>query len=123
MTTSMEKPSEPREPDARKPPGEVRGPSPRALTRARRRQAVARFWRQYRTHRAGLVGLAVLAVIALLALTAPLLVGADSQSVTNAPGGPMEEPSGEFPLGTDQFGRDSSGAVFWLSCSGAPGSP
>ncbi|NEE29590.1 ABC transporter permease, partial [Streptomyces sp. SID7982] len=77
----MEKPSEPREPDARKPSGDVQAQSPRALTRARRRQAVARFWRQYRTHRAGLVGLAVLAVIALLALTAPLLVGADSQSV------------------------------------------
>lgn len=70
---------------------------PRALTWARRRQAAARFWRQYRGHRTGLVGLAVLALIALTALAAPLLVGADSQSVTAAPGGPLEAPSAEFP--------------------------
>ncbi|CAM5698194.1 hypothetical protein SCALM49S_04485 [Streptomyces californicus] len=79
MTTSMEKPSEPREPELGKPsggPGKAApAPSPRALTRARRRQAVVRFWQQYRTHRAGLVGLAVLAVIALLALTAPAAGG------------------------------------------------
>ncbi|WP_329160202.1 ABC transporter permease [Streptomyces anulatus] len=116
MTTSTQKP-EPLEPEAPKPSAQpekpVPPPSPRALTRARRRQAVARFWRQYRTHRAGLVGLAVLAVIALLALTAPLLVGADSQSVTNAPGGPMEAPSGEFPLGTDQFGRSLLALMLW----------
>lgn len=108
MTTSLEK-SDPQKPDAGSLPGKpgtVPGDSPRALARARRRQAALRFWRQYRTHRAGLVGLAVLAVIALLALTAPLLVGADSQSVTNAPGGPMEAPSSEFP-----WGRTSSGAA------------
>ncbi len=121
MTTSMEKPSEPREPELGKPSGDpgkaAPAPSPRALTRARRRQAVVRFWQQYRTHRAGLVGLAVLAVIALLALAAPLLVGAGSQSVTDAPGGPMEAPSGEFPLGTDQFGRSLLALMLW-----APGS-
>ncbi|MGV9254988.1 ABC transporter permease [Streptomyces sp. NPDC003697] len=88
---------------------------PRALTWQRRRASVVRFWRQYRTHRAGLFGLAALVLCALVALTAPLTVGADVQSVTHAPGGPLESPSGRFPLGTDQFGRDLLGLVVWGS--------
>ncbi|MDQ0845440.1 MULTISPECIES: ABC transporter permease [unclassified Streptomyces] len=88
-------------------------PTARSLTWARRRHSVARFWSSYRTHRAGLFGLAALALIALTALAAPLLVGGDVQSVTNAPGTAMEKPSGEFPLGTDQFGRSLLGLLVW----------
>ncbi|GAA2967682.1 ABC transporter permease [Streptomyces enissocaesilis] len=84
-----------------------------SLTWARRRHSVARFWRAYRTHRAGLFGLGALAVIALVALAAPLLTGGDVQSVTNAPGSALEPPSGEFPLGTDQFGRSLLGLLVW----------
>ncbi|RVU22502.1 ABC transporter permease [Streptomyces antnestii] len=87
--------------------------SARALARARKRRSAARFWREYRTHRSGLWGLAGLVVIALVALCAPLLVGADSQSVTDAPGGALEAPSGEFPLGTDQFGRSVLALLVW----------
>ena len=90
-------------------------PSPRALAWRRRRHSVARFWRQYRTHRAGLVGLAALVLFALVALTAPLTVGAEVQSVTNAPGEAMESPSGSFLFGTDQYGRDVFGLVLWGS--------
>ncbi|MCQ4214340.1 ABC transporter permease [Streptomyces longispororuber] len=79
--------------------------SPRALARARKRQSAARFWKSYRSHKGGLWGLGLLFLIALVAILAPVLVGEDSQSVTDAPGGPLEGPSGEFPLGTDQFGR------------------
>ncbi|MZD04915.1 ABC transporter permease subunit [Streptomyces sp. SID5785] len=79
--------------------------SARSLARARKRRSLARFWRSYRAHRSGLWGLGLLILIALIAVCAPLLVGSDAQSVTNAPGGPLEGPSGEFPLGTDQFGR------------------
>lgn len=86
---------------------------PRALAWQRRRHSAARFWKQYRTHRAGVFGLAALGLFALIALTAPLTVGSDVQSVTNAPGDPMESPSAEFPLGTDQFGRDLLGLVVW----------
>ncbi|MFD5077014.1 ABC transporter permease [Streptomyces sp. NPDC058371] len=89
--------------------------SPRALARQRRRHSAARFWREYRTHRAGVLGLAALAFFALIALTAPLTVGADVQNVTDAPGGPLESPSAEFPLGTDQFGRNLLGLVVWGS--------
>jgi peptide/nickel transport system permease protein len=87
--------------------------SARALARARRRHSAARFWREYRTHRAGLFGLAALVVITLIAVCAPLLVGSDAQSVTDAPGKPMESPSGEFPIGTDQFGRDLLGLLVY----------
>ncbi|MFJ8000482.1 ABC transporter permease [Streptomyces sp. NPDC096310] len=88
-------------------------PSAAALAWARRRGSAARFWAQYRTHRAGLFGLAGLALIALLALGAPLLVGSDVASVTDAPGTALEKPSGAFPLGTDQFGRSLLGLLIW----------
>ncbi|MGW1717668.1 ABC transporter permease [Streptomyces sp. NPDC002156] len=94
-------------PTARVPAG------PRQLARQRRRASVVRFWKRYRGHRAGLLGLALLALFALVALTAPLTVGSDVASVTGAPGQPMESPSGEFPLGTDRFGRDLLGLLVW----------
>ncbi|MEV6398618.1 ABC transporter permease [Streptomyces sp. NPDC051907] len=84
-----------------------------SLTWTRRRHAVSRFWSSYRTHRAGLFGLGALAVIALVALAAPLLVGSDVQSVTQAPGSALESPSARFPLGTDQFGRSLLGLLVW----------
>jgi peptide/nickel transport system permease protein len=74
-----------------------------------------RFWRQYRTHRAGLVGLAALVLFALTALSAPLTLGSHVQSVTDAPGHPMEGPSGRFWFGTDQYGRDLFSLVLWGS--------
>ncbi|MGW1139229.1 ABC transporter permease [Streptomyces zhihengii] len=87
--------------------------SARSLAWERRRHSLVRFWTAYRTHRAGLLGLGALALIALVALTAPLLVGSDVQSVTNAPGSALERPSAEFPLGTDQFGRSLLGLLVW----------
>ncbi|MCG7527998.1 ABC transporter permease [Streptomyces sp. OfavH-34-F] len=93
------------------PPEPVR--SARALARARKRRSLARFWRAYRTHRGGMWGLGCLVVFALVALAAPQLVGADSQSVTEATGGALESPSGAFPLGTDQFGRSVLALLVW----------
>ncbi|MGW2475836.1 ABC transporter permease [Streptomyces sp. NPDC001665] len=93
------------------PPEPVR--SARSLARARKRQSAARFWREYRRHKGGMWGLAGLIVIALIALAAPQLVGADSESVTEASGGALESPSGEFPLGTDQFGRSVLALLVW----------
>ncbi|MFE0364021.1 ABC transporter permease [Streptomyces griseoaurantiacus] len=97
------------------PPAAAPGPGPRALARQRRRRAAAHFWRQYRTHRAGLVGLAVLALFALVALTAPLTVGSDVARVTDAPGRPLQGPSGAFPLGADRYGRNLLGLLVWGS--------
>lgn len=90
--------------------------TPRSLARARKRRSVARFWREYRGHRSGLWGLAALALIALVALFAPQLVGADSQSVTGAPGGALESPSGEF-----LSAPTSSAAACWRCWCGVPG--
>ncbi|EDY46187.1 ABC transporter permease [Streptomyces sp. SPB074] len=87
--------------------------SPRGLVWARRRRALAGFWREFRTHRGGLAGLVALLLIAVLALAAPLLVGGDSRSVTEAPGASLESPSGRFPLGTDQFGRSLLALMVW----------
>ncbi|MFE1262810.1 ABC transporter permease [Streptomyces albogriseolus] len=84
-----------------------------SLAWRRRRDSAARFWRQYRTHRAGLFGLGALLLFALPALTAPLLVGSDVDDVTDAPGGPLEDPSTAFPFGTDRFGRNLLGLVIW----------
>ncbi|GAA2461614.1 ABC transporter permease [Streptomyces glaucus] len=95
--------------------GAAAHPTPRRLARQRRRRAAVRFWRRYRAHRAGPAGLAVLALFALVALTAPLTVGSDVTGVTDAPGRPLQSPSGEFPLGTDRFGRDVLGLVVWGS--------
>ncbi|MEW5355667.1 MULTISPECIES: ABC transporter permease [Streptomyces] len=95
--------------------GTVAAPGPRALAWQRRRASAARFWREYRRHRAGVVGLAALVLFALVALTAPLTVGSDVASVTDAPGQPLQSPSGHFPLGTDQFGRNLLGLVVWGS--------
>ncbi|MFB7274860.1 ABC transporter permease [Streptomyces sp. NPDC056244] len=88
-------------------------PSAASIARARRRASLIRFWQQYHTHRAGLFGLAGLALVALTALAAPLLVGSDVQSVTQAPGKALEAPSGQFLLGTDQFGRPLLGLLIW----------
>jgi peptide/nickel transport system permease protein len=89
--------------------------SPRLLAWQRRRRSAVRFWLGYRTHWAGLLGLGALVLFALVALTAPLTVGSDVTSVTDAPGTPMEAPSGELPLGADRFGRNLLGLVVWGS--------
>ncbi|RII08008.1 Glutathione transport system permease protein GsiD [Streptomyces sp. YIM 130001] len=103
-------------PEAAAPAGETAksaATSARSVARARRRRAVVQFWKQYRSHRAGVAGLAILVLIAVLALAAPLITGSDAQNVTDAPGAPLEEPTGEFPLGTDQFGRNLIALLLW----------
>jgi len=89
--------------------------SPRQLTWARRRRAVASFWKEYRRNRAGLFGLAVLALFVLSALLVPFLVGEDALSVTRPPGEPLQPPSAEFLLGTDRSGRSVLDLVLWGS--------
>ncbi|MFF9393015.1 ABC transporter permease [Streptomyces griseoluteus] len=86
---------------------------PRALAQQRRWRSAKRFWQRYRAHRAGITGLAALVLLAVTALAAPLIVGSDISSVTDAPGAPLEAPSGHFPLGTDRFGRNLLALVIW----------
>ncbi|MFD6949409.1 ABC transporter permease [Nocardiopsis sp. TSRI0078] len=90
-------------------------PTPRALARRRRREALRRFAREYARNRAGLIGLAALLAIGALALTAPLFVDQAELTITGAPGAAYQPPSAEYPLGTDNFGRSILDLVVWGS--------
>jgi peptide/nickel transport system permease protein len=89
--------------------------SARALARRRRREAWRRGWTTFRSHRAGMIGLTVLTVFVLIALLAPLLAPAEGLEVTKATGGVLENPSGEFWLGTDDKGRSVLTLLIWGS--------
>ena len=78
---------------------------PRKIRRVRRKRALLGFWRVFRSSRMGMVGLVLLLAFVLMALTAPLYISPEDLGVANAPGEPLQPPSLEFPLGTDDFGR------------------
>ncbi len=79
--------------------------SPRAVVWARRRRALARFWRTYRRSTMGMWGLGMMVAFVAVAILAPLFVDAADLDPARATGLPFQPPSGEFPLGTDNFGR------------------
>jgi peptide/nickel transport system permease protein len=104
--STIETPSPPSEVPvgtAAAPPPETR--DPRKIRRVRRKRALLGFWRVYRRSRMGMVGLALLIAFVAMALAAPLLVSEEDLGVANPPGEPLQPPSLEFPLGTDDFGR------------------
>ncbi|MEQ6900802.1 ABC transporter permease [Nocardioides sp. YIM 152588] len=85
----------------------------RQLVRRRRRAAWSRGWAEFRGNRGGLVGLVVLALFVLIAVGAPLLADRSGLEVTQATGGVLEPPSGEFWLGTDDNGRSVLTLLIW----------
>ena len=87
--------------------------SARAVTWARRRTAVVRFWHSFRQQPTGLVGLIALVVIISVALLAPLITDESGLDVTQAPGERLEPPSWRFPLGTDESGRSVLVLTIW----------
>ena len=87
--------------------------SPRQVAWKRRRIALARNWALFRTKPSGLIGLGILLVFVVVALAAPLLADADGLRVTQATGGVLESPSGEFWLGTDDSGRSVLTLLIW----------
>ncbi|MCO1576223.1 ABC transporter permease [Crossiella sp. SN42] len=87
--------------------------SPRALAWARRREAAGRAWRQFRLDRGGLAGLCGLILITLLALLAPLVTDATQLDVTKTTGRPLQGPSADYLLGTDETGRSVLLLVWW----------
>ena len=87
------------------------GRSGRAVRRARRVEAFKSSARLFMRNKMGVAGLAILVVFALLAIFADVIVPEASLSVTNAPGTPLEPPSGRFWLGTDEIGRPVLGLV------------
>ncbi|HET6503003.1 MAG TPA: ABC transporter permease [Amycolatopsis sp.] len=84
-----------------------------AITRQRRRAALAGIWREFTADRGGLAGLAVLVVVVVLALLAPVITDAAELDVIHAPGLPLRPPSGRFPLGTDVDGRSVLLLTLW----------
>jgi peptide/nickel transport system permease protein len=88
---------------------------PRKIAWARRRRALAGFWRVYRKNRMGVVGLVLLVAFAVLAFLAPLLVSPEDLRPATAPGIAFQSPSADFPLGTDDFGRSVLDLVIYGS--------
>jgi peptide/nickel transport system permease protein len=87
--------------------------SARAVVRARKRAARARFVAEFRRETAGVVGLAILVLFIALALLAPLLFSSDELEVTQATGGTLQPPSGGYWLGTDETGRSVLALLVW----------
>jgi peptide/nickel transport system permease protein len=87
--------------------------SARRVAWTRRRQSVARVWRQFAANRAGLFGLIVLVVVGLLAILAPVLTNADGLDVTKVNGPLLTGPTAGYPLGTDNNGRSVLLLLWW----------
>ena len=81
------------------------GRSGRAVRRARRVEAFKSSARLFMRNKMGVAGLAILVVFVLMALFANVLAPEARLSVINAPGAPLEPPSAQFWLGTDEHGR------------------
>jgi peptide/nickel transport system permease protein len=79
--------------------------SGRDVRRTRRIQAFKSSARLFARNKMGLAGLVILTVFTLMALFADVLVPEARLSVTDAPGAPLEPPSAQFWLGTDELGR------------------
>jgi len=89
--------------------------TPRQIAWARRRASIARTWREFAGQRAALVGLILLAATVVVALLLPLISDESGLDVTKATGEPLSPPSGEFWLGTDNFGRSVLLMTVWGS--------
>jgi peptide/nickel transport system permease protein len=89
--------------------------NPRAIARARRRRSFGRAWRTYRRSKMGMAGLAILSFFIATALFAPLLADSGGLDASLATGKPLEQPSGTYPLGTDDLGRSVLTLTIWGS--------
>ncbi|MEV6626031.1 ABC transporter permease [Amycolatopsis sp. NPDC051106] len=89
--------------------------TPRQIAWARRRASITRTWREFAGQRAALVGLILLAATVVVALLLPLISDESGLDVTKATGEPLSPPTGEFWLGTDNFGRSVLLMTVWGS--------
>ena len=88
-------------------------PSARQISWARRRRALATFWREYRKDRAGMAGLIFLTVLVILALAAPLLADYRGLSAALSTNPANAGPGWHYPLGTDADGRSVLTELIW----------
>jgi peptide/nickel transport system permease protein len=96
-------------------PAQAAAPTPRQLAWARRRAALARFWREYRKDRRGMTGLIILAVMIAVALAAPLLASSRGLNPIYATAPANAGPSLSDWLGTDSDGRSVLTLLIWGS--------
>jgi peptide/nickel transport system permease protein len=89
--------------------------TPRQIAWARRRASLTRTWREFAGQRAALVGLILLGATVVVALLLPLISDESGLDVTKATGEPLSPPTGEFWLGTDNFGRSVLLMTVWGS--------
>jgi peptide/nickel transport system permease protein len=89
--------------------------TPRQIAWARRRASLTRTWREFAGQRAALIGLILLGATVVVALLLPLISDESGLDVTKATGEPLSPPSGEFWLGTDNFGRSVLLMTIWGS--------
>ena len=98
--------------------------SPRAIARARRRQAPVRAWRSTGATASGMFGLAILVLFVAMAVFAPLLARASELDVTKATGAPFSPPQRRVPardrrdrpLGADPDHLGRRGCRCWSGC-------
>lgn len=98
------------------PPATAPAPAPpsvRQLSWARRRRALAAFWREYRKDRSGVAGLIFLTVLVILALAAPLLANSRGLSAALSTNPANAGPGWHYPLGTDADGRSVLTELIW----------
>jgi len=88
-------------------------PSARQISWARRRRALATFWREYRKDRGGMAGLIFLIVLVILALAAPLLADYRGLSAALSTNPANAGPGWHYPLGTDADGRSVLTELIW----------
>ncbi len=77
--------------------------TPKQVKRARRKQALSRFWAQFRTNKAGMVGLGILLLFVVLAISSIFAYkGRLDPTIVNGPR--LAGPSMKYPLGTQVDG-------------------
>jgi len=92
----------------------VATPNTQAAGRGVRKRGQLRIiWRQYRKSKLAMFGLILFAALLLVALLCPLVVNYDADVILQNNRQRLQEPSGDHPFGTDQYGRDMLARVVW----------
>ena len=84
-----------------------------SVVRESRRSPWWEVWRRLRRNKAAMAGMAVIIVLVVVAVLAPVLAPKDPNQ-TNMKAR-LQPPSAEFPLGTDNFGRDMLSRIIYGS--------
>lgn len=63
-------------------------------------------WKRMKRNRTSIAGMVILALIALIAITAPFFIDYEEDVIKTDLANRLQPPSREFPLGTDELGRN-----------------